>query len=262
MKKLLALALLFVPCTLFGADVLTELKLDEAEVRQVFTSFVEHGSVYLPGWTEQAHAVPPARRAATVKALGQVARGIFASAAFKASYREYWMASRPTPPKPLRKPEAIIKEQTAELDANWKTSEEQLKRLPKEQQKELRDALAKMIREQKKLQSDKKLVAQIEQGRFESEKAEYERALAEAPPEDPKVALRTALQKLLELTEGIDFQAELVQAGERMRFAKDEYEAKPPEWKMGFRAGKEATETARAEAQKWLAELAGPVKKP
>ena len=33
------------------------------------------------------------------------------------------------------------------------------------------------------------------------------------------------------------------------------YEYKNTEWKQGFRAGKDVTETSRAFAQKWLSEL-------
>jgi hypothetical protein len=40
-----------------------------------------------------------------------------------------------------------------------------------------------------------------------------------------------------------------------MRFANEDYEGKPAEWKICFRAGKEATEAARAFARSWLTEL-------
>jgi len=38
-------------------------------------------------------------------------------------------------------------------------------------------------------------------------------------------------------------------------FADAALEARPAEWKMAFRAGKPATDAARAFAQKWLADL-------
>jgi hypothetical protein len=40
-----------------------------------------------------------------------------------------------------------------------------------------------------------------------------------------------------------------------MVFADEKLEAKPAEWKLCFRAGKEATGAARAFAEGWLAEL-------
>jgi hypothetical protein len=40
-----------------------------------------------------------------------------------------------------------------------------------------------------------------------------------------------------------------------MVFVNNDYERKPPEWKLCFRAGKEATAAARVFASDWLAEL-------
>ena len=52
------------------------------------------------------------------------------------------------------------------------------------------------------------------------------------------------------------FKAKLVGAqGSPRRFAREDYEAKPAEWKMCFRAGKEATEAARAFAREWIKSL-------
>ena len=41
----------------------------------------------------------------------------------------------------------------------------------------------------------------------------------------------------------------------KKRFVNPIYESKNQEWKQGFRAGKEATEMARAFAKQWLSEL-------
>jgi hypothetical protein len=43
-----------------------------------------------------------------------------------------------------------------------------------------------------------------------------------------------------------------------MVFANAEYENKPGEWKLAFRAGKEATETSRTFANDWLKSLVSP----
>jgi len=45
--------------------------------------------------------------------------------------------------------------------------------------------------------------------------------------------------------------------GKNRVFAAEAFEAKPAEWKMCFRAGKPATDAARAFAQKWLNDLQG-----
>ena len=56
-------------------------------------------------------------------------------------------------------------------------------------------------------------------------------------------------------TADIDYQAQLVEKGNKKYFVKKEYENKNPNWKMGFRAGKEVTETMRTAVKAWILEL-------
>jgi hypothetical protein len=59
----------------------------------------------------------------------------------------------------------------------------------------------------------------------------------------------------LDATQGIDYAAKLVKKEKVMVFENPVYEKKDDKWKKGYRAGKEATEAARAFAQAWLKEL-------
>ncbi len=73
---------------------------------------------------------------------------------------------------------------------------------------------------------------------------------------NPDVTLRARLEEFLAITADIDFDAKtLGQAPRTGRFENDDYEAKPPLWKMGYRAGPEATAAARTFAEAWLAEI-------
>lgn len=74
-------------------------------------------------------------------------------------------------------------------------------------------------------------------------------------PEDPKFLLKKRLQQMLDLTENIDYTAELKDANKVKIFVNPEYEKKPKEWKLAFRAGKATTDAVRAAAQQWLKEL-------
>jgi hypothetical protein len=64
--------------------------------------------------------------------------------------------------------------------------------------------------------------------------------------------VKKRLQAFLEATKNVDFAAKLVKKDKVMVFAKEEYENKDGNWKLAYRAGKEATEAARAFAQEWL----------
>ena len=72
---------------------------------------------------------------------------------------------------------------------------------------------------------------------------------------DPNVTLKRRLQSFLDATADVDFEAEIKGEGGSRRFVDKQYEARPPEWKMCFRAGKEASDAARAFAKGWLEEL-------
>jgi len=53
----------------------------------------------------------------------------------------------------------------------------------------------------------------------------------------------------------VDFNAKVAKSGALMRFADPRYESRPKEWKLCYRAGKEAVDAARAAATEWLKEL-------
>jgi hypothetical protein len=102
------------------------------------------------------------------------------------------------------------------------------------------------------------LIAQAEKNGREWDQASYKQAVKnweEQYPENFNLLIKKRLQKMLDLTEDVDFNAELKIVGNRKKFVKAEYEAKRPEWKMAFRAGKEVTELTRAFAKEWLNEI-------
>jgi hypothetical protein len=72
---------------------------------------------------------------------------------------------------------------------------------------------------------------------------------------DPKKQLRHQLHAFLDATEGVDYAAATHADGGLKMFDKSEYEAKPREWKMCYRAGKETGEAVRAFARDWLTQL-------
>jgi hypothetical protein len=74
-------------------------------------------------------------------------------------------------------------------------------------------------------------------------------------PADPRQLIKTRLESFMRLTKDIDFKATTkVMQGKKI-FTDPYYERKPAAWKMGYRAGKEVTQTARTFAASWLQEL-------
>ena len=104
----------------------------------------------------------------------------------------------------------------------------------------------------------KELMRQMTEMARAEDKKRYEeqlKAWEEKFPAEPRVLIKKRINDFLAASADVDFSAKLLPRGDKMVFANEEYEQKPPEWKVCFRAGKEATEAARAFAKAWLAEL-------
>lgn len=80
-------------------------------------------------------------------------------------------------------------------------------------------------------------------------------AKKQALDKDPNITIKLRLEQFLSETADIDYAAKTIGQGNARRFSDAENEAKSPLWKMGFRAGKETTEAARAFAKQWRSEL-------
>jgi hypothetical protein len=72
---------------------------------------------------------------------------------------------------------------------------------------------------------------------------------------DPKKVLATRLADFLNQSKGVDFAAQTKEVSGRKKFVNAAYEGKSDVWKFCYRMGATPTNTARAFAQQWLAEL-------
>ena len=101
-------------------------------------------------------------------------------------------------------------------------------------------------------------MAKYQQQLYERDVKRYEDNLKrweEEYPTDPSKYVRKRLEEVLSATEGIDYNAELVEKNGKKYFVKQEYEKKHNNWKYGFRAGKEVTETVRDFVKSWITEI-------
>jgi hypothetical protein len=75
-------------------------------------------------------------------------------------------------------------------------------------------------------------------------------------PADPKKLIASRLREFLDMSKDVNFDAKLVSNGYgKMKFADPKLEAKPSDWKLCYRAGREPVQAARAFAQEWLGQL-------
>jgi hypothetical protein len=94
--------------------------------------------------------------------------------------------------------------------------------------------------------------------RYKTEMEVYKRHMSEWEqnfPADSRQLIKKRLERFMRLTKDIDFKASTKVVRGKKIFTDPLYERKPAEWKMGYRAGKEVMQTARAFAAEWMKEL-------
>lgn len=188
----------------------------------------------------------------------------FMNTQFKTAYEKERREAKPQEPelKPIRTYEQIQKEEVSRLEKSIKETEASLKTMNDDMRKVFAPSLE---RDKKMLEECKKPASKTIQSIAEAEKngrdwnlfgyKQNMKKWEEQYPENFNLLIKKRLQKMLELTANVDFNAELKGSGNRKFFVKPEYERKSREWKMAFRAGKEVTELTRSFAQQWLSEL-------
>lgn len=203
-------------------------------------------------------------RAGVAKDLAQYTKQYIQSPEFKKAYDAYRLESKPREPEliPIRTKEQVQKDEIAKTEKMLKESEEAIKKMPADMQKAMKPTLDQGQKQLKEYQNPNHklwpLLVQndVRENEYKTERYKKELAAWEKDfPADWKQIVKTRLQKFLDITEGVDYNAELKERYNKKVFVNAEYERKPSEWKMAFRAGKEVTENTRAFVKQWLAEL-------
>ena len=241
-------------------DHLATLGISEGRAKEaVFDSFMSD-AVSIAGKPAAFTAMAPAARVALVNFALTMARTFVESDEFKRRYVDHREANGPDPLPEAQTADAIFEkqragfenqvlemrklfdqitpEQRATLEAGWTDMRRQLDEMDKG---ERRTEIEGLLKEQRDKMVRERNAAMVE----------FEKTY----PADSRALVAMRLRHFLDVTKDIDFTAQLVDKGKTRVFASEALEARPAEWKMCFRAGKPATDAARAFAQKWLNDL-------
>lgn len=241
-------------------DHLGTLGISEGRAKEAVFDSLMSDAVSIAGKPAAFTAMPSAARVALVNFALTLARQFAESDEFKRRYADHREANGPEPlPEEqtadtvLAKQRAgfenqvaemrkmfdqITPEQRATLEESWKQMRDQFTAM---ETGERRTEIAGLLKEQRN-----------EQVRSRNEAmAEFEKTY----PGDARGLIALRLRRFLDVTKDVAFDAKLVDKDKKKVFVDEALEAKPAEWKMCFRAGKPATDAARAFAQKWLADL-------
>jgi predicted phage tail protein len=203
-------------------------------------------------------------RAAIASDLLNYTREYVSGDVFKKQYGDMRKNAKPQEPvqKPLRSIAEIQKEEIAKTEKGIKDTEKTIKEVNADMAKGIQPVLDMLRKNLKDYQNpNHEYFAAIAMGEKYQQEGEQKRYADNMKrweteyPESINAFIADKLEKMLEYTKGIDYNAVLVEKYGKKRFVNQAYEGKRTEWKQGFRAGKAVTESARAFAEKWLTEL-------
>jgi hypothetical protein len=207
-------------------------------------------------------SIATGNRAEVARELAAYAKLYMGSEAFKKEYAQMRADAKPEAPKPPKTREEIQKREFEKMQKSLAEMEKTVKAANADMKKALQPTLEMMRKQVKEYENPNSQIMDLlvkgEEWDHKSKQENYQQYMKKWQqdfPEDPNKLIKKRLQELLKLTADIDFKAELKEKYGKKVFVNPDYENKPTEWKQAFRAGKEATEAARAFAQQWLSEL-------
>lgn len=204
------------------------------------------------------------QRAAVVREIAEFAKSYTRSEEFRTKYLEYRDGLKPTPPEALKSMAQRRREDKEQMQKSIRDTETSMRTMPAEYRPAMQQTLEMFRQQHKEIDNPNNPMysAQMEEmyrRSYEASMQEYNTKLAQWKidyPSNPTPMIKTWLTKFLEISRDVDFTAALKpgQFG-KMEFVRPEYEGKPSDWKMCFRAGRETVQAGRTAAQQWLREL-------
>lgn len=241
-------------------DHLATLGITEARAREaVFDSFVGD-DVSLAGKAAAFTALPPQGRVALVNFALNLARKFVESDDFKRRYADHREANGPDPLPEEQTADQIFAKQRAGFENQVAEMRKLFDQITPEQRATLEAGWADMRRqldEMEKGERRKEIEGLLKEQRDEQlrQRDEAMKELDKMYPADPRSMVAMRLRRFLDVTKDVAYDARLVEKGKIKVFDDPALEAKPSQWKLAFRAGKPATDAARAFAQQWLTDL-------
>ena len=248
--------------TLVAQNTLANFGINTREVQPNIVGSIVNG--YVPVYPNRKAflSAAPALRAAFVKEALTWAKAYTESSAFADDYKKQRESAKPTPPASKGTPDEQFAKNIAEQRKGVEDMKKNVAKMSPAMQKQMADTVKQMEANVERMAKDPQMVAMMKQGfaaQAQAEQQDYQRRLADHDkryPADPKVLIATRLRQFLDVSKDVAFDAKLVPAGGgRMKFADARFEDKSEQWKLCYRAGKDATQAARTFATDWLKQL-------
>lgn len=246
---------------LFAQSAVTRLGVSENMAHEIILSTMDGGYGYYGAAAKSFLALGPGARAMAVNETVSWAKMYVNSPAFKQEWAKKRENAKPQPPAAAGSVDDALKQQDAQMQKQIADMQKAAASLPPDQRKAMEDAIKQIttqLQAASKNPSQQNLQRQAIAGKQASDQAQYQDALKKWQqdfPVDPSPAIARRLKEFLSMSATVNFDAKTVQRGGSKYFADEQYEHKPEDWKVCYRAGREATAAARAAATAWLKEL-------
>jgi hypothetical protein len=242
-------------------DPLGRLGISEGRAREaVFDSFITD-TLSVAGDRKVFIAASSAARVALVNFALTLARAFADSDDFRRRYADHREANGPDPLPGEPSVDEILAKQRAGFEAQVEQMRKLFDQITPEQRatleegwKDMRAQLTEMETGPKRAAFEKAL--RDRRAVYVREREIAMKELDAVWPTDHRALVAARLRHFLDVSKDVVYDARLIEKDGTKTFADPALEAKPKEWKMCFRAGKPATDAARAFAQKWLNDLA------
>lgn len=242
-------------------DFLKQLGISQAEANSKITSSLLGG--YLDHYgIRNLKNILVNDRATVVKDIAVYAKQYANSEAFKKEYAALKESNKPAPAQKIQTAEEMRAEMIKGAKQYVANSEEALKKATPQTQKIMEQMLEAAKKNLKEAEDPNNKTIKLWAQHYESMKAmtqqSWENSMKDWEAKYPAnhlLYVKVRLQSFLEATEGVDFNAQLTDKNGKKYFVNKDYERKDNRWKMAFRAGKDAVETARAFAGQWVSEI-------
>jgi len=249
--------------TVLAQTTLASFGLSDTEVKSHVVSGLFDGYPSFYPNRKAFNAASGSMRAALVRNVLTVIKTYTESAAFQSEYARRRAEAKPAPAVAAKgSPDDQYAQYLASQQKSLAEMKANVAKMPPDTQKQMAPMIKQMEESIAKQASDPQMASMMKQGfaaqatagqkTYQQDLAKYEQQY----PADPKILIANRLHQFLDLTKDIPFDAKLVsESGGTKVFADPQLQAKPDQWKMCFRAGKEPVEAARAFATAWLKQL-------
>lgn len=262
-RNVISLAMTLVLLVAAGSaqNVLNSLRVQELDAQSASLGGLTSNHLPFSLGAKAFRAADSATRAHLVKGALAWFKAYTESAAFKVEYAKQRESAKPQPVKPRGTVDSELAKQKAERDKGLLEMKKNLANMSPDMRRQMEATIKQMEQMYAQQDANPQMAAMMHQGvemeRAEEEKS-YQRRVAEYEkkwPADPRKLIAQRLQEFLDLSKDVDFNAQLKPEYRKMKFVNPDYESRPDNWKLCYRAGKPAIDAARAFAAAWLKEL-------